>query len=63
MIILIIEAEALPDEQSADSEMNESVSEEKKKTEPLSFLNEAEQEKVWKLVSQYQKIGEAEVSV
>ena len=53
----------MPDEQSADSEMNESVSEEKKKTERLSFLNEAEQDKVRKLISQYQKIGEPEVSV
>ena len=35
----------------------------KRKKDPVSFLHEKEQEKVRKLVSQYQKIGEAEVRV
>ena len=48
----------MPDEENIE---DGSVNEEKK--EPMSFLHEAEQEKVRKLVSQYQKIGEAEVGV
>jgi hypothetical protein len=39
------------------------VKEDENRKEPLSFLHVAEQEKVRKLISQYQKIGEAEVGV
>lgn len=57
--IITIEAEALPDEENIE---DGSTNMEKKK-EPMSFLHEVEQEKVRKLVSQYQKTGEAEVGV
>ncbi len=39
------------------------VKEDENRKEPLSFLHVAEQEKVRKLISQYQKIGEAEIGV
>ena len=48
----------MPDE---DDTEDDNTKENEKKKEPLSFLHEAEQEKVRKLVSQYQKIGETEV--
>lgn len=50
----------MPDE--AENAEHPNANEENKK-EPVSFLHEKEQEKVRKLVSQYQKIGDAEVSV
>ena len=50
--IITIEAEALPDEENIE---DGNINEEKKK-EPMSFLHEAEQEKVQKMVSQYQKL-------
>ena len=54
--IITIEAEALADQ-------GENAEHGNKKKDPLLFLHEKEQEKVWKLVSQCQKIGEAEVGV
>ena len=48
----------MPDEPYADDKGKEEG-----RGEPLSFLHPAEQEKVQKLVSQYQKIGDVEVGV
>ena len=55
-----MEASPPPDEKNTQEE-NEKVKEKPK--EPLNFLHVAEQEKVRKMISQYQKLEEAEVGV
>lgn len=47
----------------ADQGKNAEHGNEEKKKDPMLFLHGKEQENVQKLVSQYQKIGEAEVGV